>query len=83
VDAIRRALAEQILHHALSRQARAYSSAPPESVRCPTCHHPPDTRPVEPRVVRTDVGTAFWLEPPYFCTRCRKAFFPSVGRPRA
>jgi hypothetical protein len=82
VEAVRLALAEQILKQALSRQARAYSSDPPDSVCCPGCHRPPRPRPPEPRVVRTDVGTAEWLEPHYFCPKCRKAFFPSVGRPR-
>ena len=81
VEAVRLALSEQILHQALSRQALVYSSAPPDSVCCPGCHRPPRPRPLEPRVVRTDVGTAQWLEPHYYCPKCRKAFFPSVGQP--
>jgi hypothetical protein len=66
IEAVRLALAEPILKQALSRQARAYSSAPPDSVCCPGCQRHPRPRPPEPRVVRTDVGTAEGLEPHYF-----------------
>jgi len=75
-------LSEEILQQALSRQSLAFSSALPDSVCCPSCQLPTQPRPPEQRVVRTDVGAADWLEPCYFCTNCRKAFFPSVGQPR-
>jgi hypothetical protein len=31
--------------------------------------------------VRTDVGEAHWSEPQGYCTRCRRAFFPSEPKP--
>jgi hypothetical protein len=83
VSAVHVALAEQFLQEALSRQSLAYSQAAPDGVHCPGCQQPTLPRPPEPRVVRTDVGTAQWLEPHCYCPRCRKAFFPSVGQPRS
>ena len=76
---LQRFLAEQLLKTALSRQAdlAALASAP-----CPSCQQPTLPRPPEPRVVHTTVGSAEWLEPHSFCPQCRKAFFPSVQRPR-
>jgi hypothetical protein len=79
ISAVRQTLSEQLLNLALSRQALA---VPAEAPRCPGCQAPTDPRPDEPRVVRTDVGLAVWSEPHYFCRKCRKAFFPSVGEPR-
>jgi hypothetical protein len=82
IESVRTALCEQMLHLALSRQSLTCSSAPPEAVCCPTCQRPTEARDPEPRVVTTDVGRAHWLEPHHFCPKCRKAFFPSVARPR-
>jgi hypothetical protein len=82
IELVRTALSEQMLHLALSRQSLACSSAPPESVCCPTCQRPTEACDPEPRVVTTAVGRADWLEPHHFCHNCRKAFFPSVARPR-
>jgi hypothetical protein len=78
IDSVRRALAEQMLQQALSRQSRACSAALPDPVCCPGCQRPARRRDPEPRVVSTDVGRAQWLEPHYFRTKCRKAFFPPV-----
>jgi hypothetical protein len=79
LSAVRQTLSEQLLNLALSRQAVA---APPEALFCPGCQRPPEQRPVEARVVTTDVGLAQWSEPHYFCRKCRKSFFPSVAQSR-
>jgi hypothetical protein len=83
IASVRTALSEQMLTLALSRQSAACSAqAQTESVRCPGCQSPTQTNDPESRVVSTAVGWAHWSEPYYFCPKCRKAFFPSVGQPR-
>jgi hypothetical protein len=49
------------------------------SPRCPGCEQVGQRDPDEPRIVQTDRGEVGWNEPAYFCRRCRKSFFPSVG----
>ena len=53
---------------------------PPGACRCPKCNRLcPRCEEMEPRVLQTDRGEVSWLEPEYFCRRCRRSFFPSDG----
>jgi hypothetical protein len=70
---ISRELANQVL------RKQATKPVPPESQRCPTCQHPSEEEPSEPRIVTTGVGDAEWSEPQRRCSRCRRSFFPSVS----
>jgi hypothetical protein len=73
-------LGSEVLQQALQRQAQ--QPVPPPLQHCPSCGRPTDPREdPEPRSVRTDIGTADWLEPASHCDHCRKAFFPSVQEP--
>ena len=46
--------------------------------RCPKCSRVcPRRADDEPRVVEADRGSVCWNEPEYFCSRCRRSFFPS------
>lgn len=81
IESVRSTLSEHMLALALGRQSDAYSCAPPESTCCPSCQRPTQARDPEPRIVATDVGRAEWLEPQRYCTKCRRAFFPSVALP--
>ena len=77
---IRQMLTQKILDESLARQAAALDQQTPSTTLCPGCQqplcYPPDQ--AEARLVHTDVGDAQWLEPQGHCTRCRRAFFPSV-----
>jgi len=78
-------MAEQLLQLGLQRQAAAAAEQRPAALRhCPTCQRPfdgarpsaaADTPP--PRDLHTRAGAVAWQEPQDFCTRCRRAFFPS------
>jgi hypothetical protein len=72
-------LGAELLGQALRRQAEQPPPTPLQS--CPACSGPLAERPAEPRSVRTDTGTADWKEPARYCTRCRRAFFPSKQEP--
>ena len=54
---------------------------PPQACPCPSCNQIAKRLPEEdePRVLQTDRGEVTWTEAKYFCRRCRKSFFPSVG----
>jgi len=52
---------------------------PQRSPCCPTCDRPAERCPDEPRTIQADRGEVGWMEPTYFCHRCRRSFFPSVG----
>lgn len=78
---LRDVLTQKMLAEALSRQAAAHDRQPPHARTCPTCQRPLDTDDREPRVVHTRAGDAVWSEPQAYCTRCRRAFFPSVQEP--
>ena len=80
--ALRTLLAERLMHHALARQAEA-DRRPPAYHVCPTCQGPLEPRDPEPRLIETRAGEAQWLEPHFYCTSCRRAFFPSVQEPGA
>lgn len=81
--ALRDVLTEKMLAEALARQAQAHDRLPPRARTCPTCQGPLATDDRDRRLVHTRVGTAAWSEPEGYCTRCRRAFFPSVGEPGA
>jgi|SRR5262245_15451609 len=78
--ALREVLTEKMLDEALARQAaaRAQAAAAP---RCPGCQQPLACDDTNERVLKTRAGEAEWAEPEGYCTRCRRAFFPSVQEP--
>jgi hypothetical protein len=72
-------LGAELLHLALQRQA---DQPPPAELQvCPACQGPLRHDAPEPRSVHTNTGTADWLEPARYCSRCRRAFFPSEQEP--
>ena len=76
---IRELLTEKLLSEALARQATHHQ---PEAVhRCPSCQQPVSCDDTEERFVQTRAGEAVWSEPKGYCTRCRRAFFPSGQEP--
>src|SRR5947209_13300196 len=72
-------LACEVLHAALHGQA--HRPLPEDRRRCPGCDQATDERPPEPRDLLTRAGPVAWDEPAAYCTRCRRAFFPSVPEP--
>jgi hypothetical protein len=81
VVALRAVLSEQMLHQALQRQAADAAARPPDCRACPGCGGGTAGHDPEPRNVDTRGGEARWHEPQEYCTRCRRAFFPSVQEP--
>src|SRR5262249_4211001 len=76
---IAESLASQLLNQALQRLA---DQPPPEHLRVrPAGSGPLDERPPQPRAVLAVTGCADWKEPARYCTRCRRAFFPSEQEP--
>lgn len=76
---------EEFLSLSLKHQAAmAPQERPPAFQTCPTCQKPLDESPgePEPRTVATRAGAAAWSEPQEYCTRCRRAFFPSGQKSR-
>lgn len=78
VVAVREVISEGMLHEACQRQAE--QPRPPELQNCPVCDRPMKPREPEPRLMHTLGGEAEWQEPKDECTRCRRAFFPSVEK---
>jgi hypothetical protein len=78
VVAIRAVISEKMLREALQRQSAGSAERPAEYRICPSCGGPTGERDREPRIVQTRGGDAEWQEPHEHCTRCRRAFFPSV-----
>jgi hypothetical protein len=77
-------LSENMLQLSLEHQAtKPPESRPADLQHCPTCHRPFE-RPEEPaaRSLDTRGGGVQWSEPQAFCTRCRRAFFPSEQKSR-
>ena len=77
-------MAEKLLQLGLQRQAATtVEQRPLEFQECPTCRQPFDTAQpsappaAPPRDVQTRAGAVAWQQPRHFCTRCRRAFFPS------
>ncbi len=77
-------LTEKFLQLSLEQQAAVPAAERPTPVQaCPDCQRPFDeAQEPEPRNLSTRVGAAAWSEPKEFCTRCRRAFFPSEPKPR-
>jgi hypothetical protein len=75
---IRQTLTEKMLDESLARQAAARRAT---AHLCPGCRQPLDCGDGHPRIVQTRAGEAEWSEPEGFCTRCRRAFFPSIAQP--
>jgi hypothetical protein len=78
--ALREILSEKMLDDALARQAAARDKAP-AALDCPGCHQPLACDDNQERILETRAGEAEWAEPEGYCTRCRRAFFPSVPEP--
>ena len=78
---IRQVLSEKMLDESLARQAAAANQQPPAARTCPGCQQPLDCDEDHPRIVQTRAGEAEWSEPEGYCTRCRRAFFPSIPEP--
>ena len=72
-------LSEKLLKLGLQRQAKtSVSERPADLQECPTCHRPFGVAlEPEPRSLTTRAGAVDWEEPKEYCTRCRRAFFPS------
>ena len=77
---LRQVLSEKMLDDALARQAAARDKAP-AALHCPGYHQPLACGDNQERVLQTRAGEAQWAEPEGYCTRCRRAFFPSVQKP--
>ena len=73
-------LAREILQAAC--QGQAARPRPDGLTACPSCGGPLQARPAQPRTARSRRGDVAWGEPAGFCTRCRRAFFPSDQEPR-
>ncbi len=72
-------LSEKLLELGLDRQAATpQDDRPADMQRCPDCQRPfGEPQEPEPRFVQTRAGAVDWNEPKEYCTRCRRAFFPS------
>ena len=77
-------LTEKLLALSLEQQAATASHERPAALQaCPDCQRPfADPHEPEPRVVASRAGDAVWSEPRDYCTRCRRAFFPSEQKSR-
>ena len=77
-------LTENMLQLSLAQQAATPVAARPAALQpCPTCQRPfEEPQEPEPRCVETRAGDAVWDEPKHYCTRCRRAFFPSEQKSR-
>lgn len=78
---IREVLTEKMLDLSLAQQAAVLDERPEAYRTCPGCQQPLPCDEVNPRSVLTRAGQALWPEPESYCTRCRRAFFPSVPKP--
>jgi predicted RNA-binding Zn-ribbon protein involved in translation (DUF1610 family) len=79
---LRAVLTEEMLQQALQRQAEQHAEQSAAYHACPGCGkgttlRTPTDAAAKPRTVTTQVGAAQWQEPQQYCTRCRRAFFPS------
>ena len=76
-------LSQTLLQLGVARQAAALQEQRAEPAQaCPSCQRP-FAEPVQPspRTVDTEGGKLHWQEPEEYCTRCRRAFFPSEPKP--
>jgi len=72
-------LAREVLQVAL--QGQAGRPRPPELTACPSCAGPLEERPAARRELQVGPGDLAWDEPATYCSRCRRAFFPSDAQP--
>jgi hypothetical protein len=77
--AARAIFTEKLLALGLERQATTLQTEPPAAAAaCPDCHRPiEEAAEAAPREMHTRGGDVAWREPRAYCTRCRRAFFPS------
>jgi len=77
--AARSILSQKLLELGLGRQAAAHpAQRPPDTQACPDCQRPfADPQGPVPRTLQTRAGDVSWPEPQEYCSRCRRAFFPS------
>jgi hypothetical protein len=82
--ATRAIFSEKLLELSLDRQASSPPQTRPADLQtCPSCQRPlGDPHEPVPRAVETRAGDVVWDEPQEYCTRCRRAFFPSEQKPR-
>jgi hypothetical protein len=78
---IRQVLTQKMLDESLARQAAATNQQTSVTRACPGCQQPVDCDDAQARRVQTRTGAAHWSEPEGYCTRCRRAFFPSISEP--
>jgi hypothetical protein len=74
---LREVLSEELLNLLLERQAQTVAQQPPAARCCPSCQQALSCEDDNPRIMQTRAGEAQWTEPEGYCTRCRRAFFPS------
>jgi len=77
-------VSEKFLALSLERQAEAPAPTRPAALQqCPSCQRPlGQTKEPAPRSLHTRAGEVDWKEPQEYCTRCRRAFFPSEQKSR-
>jgi hypothetical protein len=70
---------QRLLELGLERQAAAFGAEPPQEAQsCPDCHRPfGKPKQTKDREIESRAGDVYWQEPQAYCTRCRRAFFPS------
>jgi hypothetical protein len=79
----REIFSQKLLELGVARQASALlEQRPAPAENCPSCQRP-FTEPGQPspRTMSTEGGDIHWQEPQEYCTRCRRAFFPSEPKP--
>jgi hypothetical protein len=68
-------IARQLIETQVRGQAEDWSEE--ELSECPECGGPASKAPDQPRVLTTTQGDVGWDQRVGYCTRCRRAFFPS------
>jgi hypothetical protein len=73
---------QKLLELGLDRQAAATEQRPADTQSCPDCQRPfAEPEKPAPRTMQTRAGEVHWQEPQEYCSRCRRAFFPSEQEP--
>jgi uncharacterized protein with PIN domain len=75
------AISREVMQNLLAKQA---AQAPQATLPCPDCGGPCercDEDIGQNRLTRR--GNVEWSEPKYYCTKCRRSFFPGDRRPGA
>jgi hypothetical protein len=79
----REIFSQKLLELGMARQSAALLEQRAEQAdACPSCQRP-FAQPAQPspRSMDTAGGEIHWQEPQEFCSRCRRAFFPSESKP--